>query len=189
MLCTFGLFIVLYGEITLLVYLLLVLHCLFLFASSKMEWSEQKDVLLCREVLLSEPYKAKDRTTQRAQLWQTVADHLNAIGSPKFKVDKRSVREHLLVLMNQYKRKMRQEERASGISPETSELDTLLEEILERTELAAEENQGEKEQARKKVEKEKEQAQDVRLKAMERLAETKKRNEDQTAQAEKIKRV
>ena len=185
MLCTFGLFIVLY-EITLLVYLLLVLHCLFLFANSKMEWSEQKDVLLCREVLLSEPYKAKDRTTQRAQLWETVEDHLNTIGSPKFKVDKRSVREHLLVLVNQYKRKMRQEERASGISPETSELDTLLEEILERTELAAKENHGEKKQ---KVEKEKEQAQDVRLKAMERLAETKKRNEDQTAQAEKIKRV
>ena len=84
---------------------------------------------------------------------------------------------------------MRQEERASGISPETSELDTLLEEISERTELAAEENQGEKEQARKKVEKEKEQAQDVRRQAMERLAETKKRNECQTAPAEKIKWV
>jgi hypothetical protein len=30
-----------------------------------MEWGELKNVILCREVLAIEPYKAKERTVQR----------------------------------------------------------------------------------------------------------------------------
>ena len=43
-----------------------------------MEWSDEHDVLLCREILTTEPFKAKRRTPQRGQLWQSVADHLKS---------------------------------------------------------------------------------------------------------------
>jgi hypothetical protein len=53
-------------------------------------------------------------------------------------VDKRSVRDHIAVLINRYKKKMRAEENASGIDPdEPSELDTMVEEIIEFEESAA----------------------------------------------------
>jgi hypothetical protein len=60
-----------------------------------MEWSEEKDIILCQEVLNVEPFKAKERTAQRAQLWQQIADNLNQRHSPKLKVVKRAVRDHL----------------------------------------------------------------------------------------------
>ena len=92
-----------------------------------MEWSEQKNINLCREELVAEPYIARGRTVQRAQAWQMVADNLNKIQFPKFKVDKRSVREHLIKLVEKFKKKNQQEESAGDISPEVSELDILLE--------------------------------------------------------------
>ena len=66
---------------------------------------------------------------------------------------------------------MNEESKASGISPEQSELDVLLEELTEREEMAEEERfqQG------KKSEKDQEKAKDIRLKAMEKLSQAKKR--------------
>lgn len=151
---------------------------------SKMEWSELKNILLCREVLAIEPYKAKERTVQRAQAWQTVADNLSKIKDPCFKVDKRSVREHVMKMVEKFKKKNKQEEMASGICPEQSELDILLEEIAERMDASVEIMEEENERKLKKLEKEKEQAEDIRLKAMESLGETKKRVASQENQQE-----
>ena len=116
-----------------------------------MEWSGEKDIILCRDVLYVEPHLAKERTAQRAQLWQNVADHLNDYVIPKFKVDKRPVREHLMCLVEKYKKKMRAEEQASGISPEPSTLDNLLETIVETMEDAANGSLAEDEQAKQKA--------------------------------------
>ncbi|XP_031572257.1 uncharacterized protein LOC116306353 [Actinia tenebrosa] len=138
---------------------------------SKMEWNEEKNILLIREVLNVEPYNAKERTTQRAQLWQQVADNLNNHHSPKFKVDKRAVRDHLNMIIEKFKKKMKNEESTSGISPELTELDALLEEVIGRIEVANEVVQVEKDKTKEKMEKEKKEAEDVRLKAMEKLAE------------------
>ena len=68
---------------------------------------------------------------------------------------------------------MREEKQASGISPERSELDALLEEIIEREE-GAENVQASDEKRKKKVEEDKIAADDMRRKAMEKLSETKK---------------
>ena len=141
-----------------------------------MEWSEEKNVVLCLEVLLVDPYKVKERTTQRAQLWQQIADNLLKLPLPTFKVDKRAVREHVDMLVKKYKRKMTMEEKASGISPEQSELDILLEEIVERSEVATEHHLKEVEENKEKFEKERHDAEDIRLKAMETYSKSKKRN-------------
>ena len=49
-----------------------------------MEWTDCHNILLCREILLVEPFKAKQRTQQCGELWQSVAEHLNDISEPKF---------------------------------------------------------------------------------------------------------
>ena len=80
-----------------------------------------------------------------------------------------------MCLVEKYKKKIRAEEEASGKSPEPSALENLLETIVEKMEDAANGSLAEGEQAKLKAAKEKEQAKDVRLKAMESLAQTKKR--------------
>ena len=50
---------------------------------------------------------------------------------PIFRVNKKSVQDHFNKLVAGHKRKNREEHQASGISPETSEIDQLLEEIVE----------------------------------------------------------
>ena len=69
---------------------------------------------------------------------------------------------------------MNGEVKASGISPNARELDTLLEELTELEDLSEQEKQ-EGEEKVKKIEEDKVKAQDVRKQAMEKLSETKKR--------------
>ena len=138
-----------------------------------MEWTEQHDIILCREILVTNPFSAKKKTTQRKKLWDTVAQNDVKINTPKFKasLSERSVRERYSRIAQKYKSKMQEEIRASGISPEQGELDVLLEELSEREEMAEEERY----QQEKKAVKDQEKAKDIRLQAMERLSQTKKR--------------
>ena len=42
-----------------------------------MEWTEKHDIFLCtQEILAVDLFKSKKKTTQRAQLWQQIADNL-----------------------------------------------------------------------------------------------------------------
>jgi len=100
-----------------------------------MEWSDQHDVLLAREVLLCEPYQFKPRTVERGKIWQTIADHLNEIPDLKFRVTKRSTREHFGLLLSKSKAKRREEAKLSGVNVEDTELDTAMEEVLEKWKL------------------------------------------------------
>ena len=64
-----------------------------------MEWSEKHDAILCREILLSQQFNYKSRTVERGNVWEEIAERLNSINDPKFKVSKRSVREHVQLLL------------------------------------------------------------------------------------------
>ena len=61
-----------------------------------MLWNDQKDELLCREILLFEPCKFKARTREKSSSWKSIADNLNSLDG--FKVDARSVRERCGVM-------------------------------------------------------------------------------------------
>ena len=124
-----------------------------------MEWSEKKDILLCHEVLQTEPYRAKEKTVGRAQAWEKIANNLNK--RAEFKVNKRSVRDHFMVLVEKFKKKTSQEIKASGISPEPTELDSLLEAIIERAEACEQSRDEEDDNARERRQKEQEQAKDI----------------------------
>ena len=75
-------------------------------ARHKMVWSTNHDVLLCREILIAEPYRYKAGTSERSQVWDKVAQALNSIEGIHFVVDQRAVREGYAKLERNYKRKM-----------------------------------------------------------------------------------
>jgi hypothetical protein len=141
-----------------------------------MDWTERHDVYLCREVLVIEPYKYRKGSIERGKTWSNIAESLNSSAELKFKVSQRSVRERFDLLQTRFIKEMVDEEKASGISPEVSELDVLLEEITEKGKVAEEENEGTSN--KKKVQLEKGKAEDMRIKAMERIGETSKRKND-----------
>ena len=130
-----------------------------------MEWSEKHDVVLCREVLLMEPYQHPYRSKERGDVWNQIALNLNGLDDPKFTVNKRSVRDRLTLLITKHKAKMRQEENASGIACEETELDRALEEIIDKEKLSNEKSS----EAKNKEKEEKAAAEEHRKRAMERL--------------------
>ena len=55
-----------------------------------MERSEDQNLALVREVLITEPYrfKARSRTTESEKVWQQIADNLNSDHTLKFPSNK-----------------------------------------------------------------------------------------------------
>ena len=126
-----------------------------------MEWSEKHNVVLCREVLVMEPYQHPYRSKKRGDVWNQIALNLNGLDHPKFRVNKRSVRDRLTLLITKHKAKMSQEENASGIDCEETELDQAIEEIIDKEKLA-----DEKSLEAKKKEKEEKAAAEEHRKAL-----------------------
>ena len=63
-----------------------------------------------------------------------IAENLNQINELYFNVNQKSVLVRLKVLERAFKKKKRSEKNASGISPEEREIDTIMEDYLERKE-------------------------------------------------------
>ena len=138
-----------------------------------MEWTEDHDVLLLREILASDLFSFKKRSVARGERWEWIAEKLNEVKTLSFHLkDKRAVRDRWVLLQKKYKAKMHQEETASGISVEDmSEIDVLLEELVGK-----EENLNKVGDAQsRKLKEDKSKAEDIRQKALERYSETKKR--------------
>ena len=100
-----------------------------------MEWKPECDLLLLQEIIVSEPYQYKVSTRERGKIWEDITERLNANDAFAHRLgQKRAVRDRYALLSRKYKKKMTEEKRASGISPEMSEIDKLLEQIIERFE-------------------------------------------------------
>lgn len=142
-----------------------------------MEWTTRHDILLFREILVSEPYKFKKSSNERGKLWTMVANNLNKIVEVRFRVKQRGVRERFEGIQERYLQRVTAEVKASGISPEETEVDKLMEEITERVQLADASRENDDIKA-KKAEKEQLVAQDIRQQAMETFGATRKRSVD-----------
>ncbi|CAH3190652.1 unnamed protein product [Porites evermanni] len=147
-----------------------------------MEWTEQKDVMLAREILLCEPFKYKAGSKERGSVWSQIATNLNT--HPGFTVSQRAVRDRFGILEKKAKKRKREIENGTGISPEDSELDLALEEIIEKWEAADQEFQLDNQSKAKKLEKNKETAEEMRRMSMETLGASKKRKSDPDESAE-----
>ena len=134
---------------------------------------------------MSEPYKFKLRTPERGQAWESLAQQLNSIHQPKFRVTARSVRDRFSLLSTKYAQKLRMEERASGIEVEHTELEKLIDEILEREKDAKRELDSKDREKKSKADKEKATAEQVRKQAMERMV--KRTGDDQENKQRKPK--
>ncbi|EDO29002.1 predicted protein [Nematostella vectensis] len=147
-----------------------------------MEWTTPHDAALCREVLLQNPYTERKKTTQRAKIWQTISERLAVLEKPKFKstIGKRAVQDRVMLLVTKFKRRMAAERLESGINPTMSEVDTMLEEITAREREADLLRETEADGSKKKVEQEKAKGEEIRKRAMEKLGDTKKREESAT---------
>ena len=141
-----------------------------------MTWTEEHDTLLCREILVEEPFSYRHGSRERGKCWDRIAEFLNKIELPKFSVDQRAVRDRYVKLEKAFKRKTREELRASGIAPdEPTELDQALEEINARSENAEQERDANREGKQQEMEREKETAETMRRRAMESLSQTRSR--------------
>ena len=147
----------------------------FFFRNYAMKWSEEHDLMLCREVLALEPFKYPKQSKERGEIWGEVAVSLNGTSSPKFKVSKRSVRDRLTLLVTKYKEKTRKEEQGSGIEcDDETELEMALSDIIEKEQAADLERKENSNTLTKKNENDKATAEESRLKAMERLGKPKR---------------
>lgn len=125
-------------------------------------WKRNHDILLLREALHLEPYKFKFSSSERGQIWTKISDTLNACTETKFQVTQRSCRERFKKIMDDYDKKDKMEQKASGIDAQYGEYEQLCEELKERIKECHEELEKEK----TKEEEEKACAEDMRLHAM-----------------------
>lgn len=137
-----------------------------------MEWADEHDVLMLREMVVSDIFSFKKGSISRGDAWESVAEKLNEIDSPKFRIkDKRGVRERWVLLRRKFRSKVREEEAASGVVvQELTEKEVLIEELIEREDTIKPDDSL---SVQHKNDKDK--AQDIRKKAMESMGETKKR--------------
>ena len=96
-----------------------------------MEWTQYHDLVLCRELLVINPFQAKYKTTARAKLWDQAAENLAKTARPTFKksLDKRAVQERYRLLTEKFNKRMAKGRIETGINPNMSELDVLVEEL------------------------------------------------------------
>ena len=150
-----------------------------------MEWTKQHDKALLGEMTISDLFQYKKGTPERGQLWDSIAGNLNAMDYPKFKVAKRSCRDRWTLLRTKYKRRMSEEIQATGIDAEVGELDEIIEDLIGKEDAAIDSNK----EGKKKAEADKKAAEEIRIKAMERFGNTRKRGgEDGEEGAKKKKR-
>ena len=125
-----------------------------------MEWTKEHDMLFCREVIAFDLYQYKPGSKERGQCLDRIAESLNSIEEPWFKIDQRSLRDRIKKLLKLYVEKRNKEMRASGVEVEHTELDDLLLDIHERQQQAEAEAAEASEANNKKLDKERQEAEE-----------------------------
>ena len=138
-----------------------------------MDWKEECDLLLLQEIIISEPFKFKASTRERGKIWEEITERLNTTEVFSNRLgNKRAVRDRYALLAKKFKRKMAEEESASGISLEMTEMEKLLEQIIERF------KESDRDAGDKNKENDRKKAEEMRKRSMEKLGETMKRKSE-----------
>lgn len=112
-----------------------------------MKWTYDHNVIFVREILYQAPWLYRYGTTERGEVWSKIAENLNAMEKPSFKVTQRSVRDRYSHMEKNHKTKV-----ATGICPEESEVDQAMEEIIQLFEEHDRENEKLSNEKKKKAE-------------------------------------
>lgn len=148
-----------------------------------MKWSEKHDVFLCREILFMKPYRFKPGGPQSGSAWTNIASDLCEVKEVTFNVNQKSVRDRYRLLLDKHKKKMRAQEGSSRSSIDETELDQLLQNIMEESEEASENYDKDAKEKQEKGLKDRKDAEEVRRKALESLAQTRKRHSEEAEQS------
>ena len=141
----------------------------------KMKWTVKHDSLLGCEIHSWELWKFRAGTRERGNCLEEICKILNNIKEPKFFVSPKSLRDRLKILERDAKARKREAERGSGISPEFREIDQAMEDYLERRDEEEAKHTKESVEDQKKNDQDEATGEEMRERAMERLAQTKKR--------------
>ena len=142
---------------------------------------------MLREVQASEIWTTRSGSVERRDGWKKITDFLSGIQRPVFEVTARSVRERFGHLFQKRKATNREEEKASGISPEPSEVDLMMDELVELFETAASDQQAAVQEKKEKLAADMAKAQEMRQQSLGTMGESRKRklNEDADENVEK----
>ena len=144
-----------------------------------MSWTEEKDILLMREMAAQGIFQFKTGSKERGNIWEAIASNLNGNKDLFSYVSSRGCRDRFTLISRRYKAKTAEELKSTGggSEDEPSEYDLLLEELTHLSEESDKRADTEAETAKKKVSAEKELALEVRKRAMETMGQTSKRSE------------
>lgn len=144
-----------------------------------MSWTEEKDILLMREMAAQGIFQFKTGSKERGNIWQAIASNLNGNKDLFSYVSSRGCRDRFTLISRRYKAKTAEELKSTGggSEDEPSEYDLLLEELTHLSEESDKRADTEAETAKKKVSAEKKLALEVRKRAMETMGQTSKRSE------------
>ena len=117
--------------------------------SERFKWTQENEVLMLREVFASKIWLTKPGSLKRSDGWRKILDNLSQVERPKFGVSCRAVRDHFQNIFAKRKSQNRREESASGIIPETTEKDVLLDELRKLFDAAIADKQAASQQANK----------------------------------------
>ena len=149
-----------------------------------MKWTEEKDVILLTAMAGEGVFQWKHGSRERGSAWDVVAKNLNC--QKEFSVNQRSLRDRFNTLARKVKAKLAKEERASGGGEVLqSESDKLVEELITLRDESEKKGEDQSEAKREAVVNEKKQALEMRDRALERIGETRKRNEEERAEEKK----
>ena len=141
-----------------------------------MTWTDEHNVMLLREILLFEPWIQKHGSTERGQVWKRIAESLNQLERPLFRVDDRACRDHYKLLEKKFVRRINEEEKASGIAPEEeTELDNAIRNAWEQFKEFDKKHNDEKQKKESEASKEIAVAQEFRNASLETFGQTRKR--------------
>ena len=148
---------------------------LFSFSfSQQIRWTNGHDVMFLRELLVHESLKQKYGSQERGKLWEKIAESLNGLNTVcelYFKVTQRSVRDRYKLLVDNFKKREREEAAASGISPEETESVIALADIIERFEEADEMHKKQTDEKKSKNEADTHKAAEMRRHSLETFSE------------------
>ena len=140
-----------------------------------MHWTEEKDLLMMREMAAKGVFNHRSGSRERGQVWQNIATSLNAY--EEFLVTARAVRDRFTTLMKKYQAQTNADLKRSGIGgDELSEYEILIEDLISQSNDADIKHETEVANKKRNLDEEQQKAVSVRETAMERLGDTRKRN-------------
>ncbi|XP_057302543.1 golgin subfamily A member 6-like protein 22 isoform X2 [Hydractinia symbiolongicarpus] len=137
-------------------------------------WQEGDLLILMKEISVRNPFQTKKGSPQRRMAWQDIAENCEK-SSITIPVSERVVRERFQIVKDKFLRKMRAEEKGSGITCTYSELEQLMQDLID---LECDCEKEATESKKENTEHDREKAINIRKRCMERMGDPGKRKKN-----------